>query len=198
MPRSAASPAICNLPNELLLPMMRDLPIFDLLSLASTCRALRQLILGSPLLNRILQESILWGSCRWILPVHGLLEEDERAFKAMRSWLPKSVHLADIVVEQKDEEEVNLNEEKRSGWAVPPVKPVILNPNFPTLSFVRACWESDSMMNRKRLWGMVKQFEELWRSYRLNGWEVDRFFPSEEILDRLHPDPVEYRPACER
>ncbi|KAI0340540.1 hypothetical protein BDW22DRAFT_1346780 [Trametopsis cervina] len=51
---STPSPAIGNLPNELSLPIMHDLPIFDLLS------------------------------CQWILPVHGLLNEDERAFKAMR------------------------------------------------------------------------------------------------------------------
>ncbi|KAI0338961.1 hypothetical protein BDW22DRAFT_1362297 [Trametopsis cervina] len=205
-PSSTASPAIGNLPNELLLPILHDLPIFDLLSLASTCRALRQLILDPPLLNRILQESILRGSCQWILPVHGLLDEDERAFKAMRLWLPENVRPEDIPdeIEDEDEEfdeeedEENTKQKERPERVIPPVKPLILDPNFPTLSFVRACWESDSMMNRKRLWGQVKQFEELWQSYRLNGWEVDRFFPSEEILDRLNPDPVEYRPACER
>ncbi|KAF8155696.1 hypothetical protein B0H34DRAFT_860014 [Crassisporium funariophilum] len=47
--------------------------------------------------------------------------------------------------------------------------------NFPYIPFIRACYESDSMRNRQRLWGQVKQFEEVWRDYRAHGWIVDRF-----------------------
>jgi len=47
--------------------------------------------------------------------------------------------------------------------------------NFPSLAFVKACYESPSMANRRRIWGIVKQFERLWLDYRTKGWEVDRF-----------------------
>lgn len=57
---------------------------------------------------------------------------------------------------------------------------IIGSPDFPRLAFVRACWESDSMMNRKRLWGQVKRFEVLWRDYRENGWQDAHFYPASE------------------
>lgn len=55
---------------------------------------------------------------------------------------------------------------------------LLVSPNFPRLAFIRACWNSDSMMNRKRLWGQVKRFEVLWKDYRTNGWQDPKFYPA--------------------
>ncbi|KAI0084837.1 hypothetical protein BDY19DRAFT_997400 [Irpex rosettiformis] len=214
-PPSAQAPTICNLPNEIILPILHDLPIVDLLSLSAACRSLHQLITDPPFLNRILQEALLQGSCRYILPVHGLREEEKCAFEAIRLWLPESVRPPSLVDNQESEDEENPEMEDEAAETegqeaeeedepaevertIPPIKPLILDPQFPALAFIRACQESDSMRNRQRLYGLVKQIEEEWKSYRLNGWKVDRFFPSEEILDKLHKDPKECRPLCER
>lgn len=191
------------MPNEILLPILYDLPIYDLLSLSATCRSLRRLIVDPPFLNRVLQEAILRGSFRYVLPVHKLRDEEERAYEAIRLWLPEAVRPAEIDDgrdQESDEDNVAETEEnsEEPEQVIPPVKPIILDPQFPALPFVRACVSSDSMRNRRRLWRMVKQFEKLWRMYRLNGWEVDRFFPSADILHSLEDDPVECKPACER
>ncbi|KAI0795361.1 hypothetical protein BC629DRAFT_1262457, partial [Irpex lacteus] len=158
-PPTAAGPAICNLPNEILLPILSSLSIADLLSLSAICRSARQLITDPSFLNHVLQDALLKGSCQHILPVQGLRDEEERAYEAIRLWLPES--------EGEEQETV-----------IPPVKPLLLDPQFPALAFIHACLQSDSMRNRRRLWGMVQQIEGVWRRYRVDGWEVDRFYPS--------------------
>lgn len=65
--------------------------------------------------------------------------------------------------------------------SAPSLQSLIFSPQFPALAFVAACWSSDSMKNRRRLWSQVRQFEELWKDYRLHGWQADRFYPSEEV-----------------
>ncbi|KDQ20437.1 hypothetical protein BOTBODRAFT_26443 [Botryobasidium botryosum FD-172 SS1] len=50
-----------------------------------------------------------------------------------------------------------------------------LSPSFPYFAFVRACFGDDSLRNRRRLWGIAKQFERVWREYRTKGWERDIF-----------------------
>ena len=215
---SAPSPMFCNLPNEILLPILHNLPIADLLSFSATCRSLHRLITDPPFMNRILQEALLQGSCRYILPVHGLLDDEERAFEAIRLWLPESVRPASVNKEvaraegeednegDRDEEANSVegevegqetSDEDEPELSIPPIKPLILDPKFPALAFMRACHDSDSMMNRKRLWGLVKQVEDVWGSYRLNGWEVNRFYPSEEVLGEIHKDPKECKPPCD-
>lgn len=49
--------------------------------------------------------------------------------------------------------------------------------SFPTVAFVRACYESDSMRSRQRRWYIIKQFDVLWSNYRQHGWERDVFVP---------------------
>lgn len=62
---------------------------------------------------------------------------------------------------------------------------LITHVDFPHLAFVCTCWDLDSMMTRKRLWGQAKRFEVLWRDYRLNSWQAkDIFFPSIELWKR--------------
>lgn len=215
-PPAAAAPTICNLPNEILLPILSDLSIADLFSLSSTCRSARQLITDPSFLNHVLQDALLKGSCRYILPVKGLQDEEERAYEAIRLWLPESVRPASISedeaeVDETTDEEEEKEEDECEGYVeeggeegeeqetvVPPVKPLLLDPQFPALAFIQACLKSDSMRNRRRLWGMAQQIEGVERKYRVDGWEVDRFYPSEEIVADMHRDPLECRPACER
>lgn len=236
-PRSSADPELnsrlTTLPNELLLSIFRDLSLLDLLSLSATCRSLRTLITDPAVLNSALRESILYGALRWILPVHGLLKEEESAYEALKTWLPGSDHEVgrherkaqkqvrrddgnqddhgddEDVGELFDEEELpaEFRAPNTYPWyyvrpirAAPSIPPIesLFSSQFPYLRFLHACWESDSMMNRKRLWGMVKQFDGLWREYRLHGWEVNRFFPAEEILDKLQRNEVGCKPLCER
>ena len=83
---------------------------------------------------------------------------------------------------ESDEEEYesdNGDDEEDTG-GVDPVT-LLTSPDFPRLAFVRACWESDSMMNRRRLWGQVRRFRVLWKDYRTNGWQKDEFYPASEI-----------------
>lgn len=53
---------------------------------------------------------------------------------------------------------------------------LLYSPHFPRLAFVRACFQSDSMMNRKWIWGIVKQFDALWRDYPTNSMQEKMFY----------------------
>lgn len=215
------SAPLCLLPTEILLLVIPDLSLWSLLSLSAACRQLRSLITNPSFLLTVLTEAITDGSMRWVLPVHGLLQEEERAFNALRLWLPEAVRpsVYERPLPPIDEEEpcMVLGDDDDSTYGfrvtrrpwyhvrrvlpkqnVPRVEPLLQHKDFPLFAFIRACWESDSMMNRKRLWGMVKQFDGLWRDYRWRGWEVKRFFPSEEIIDQLPEEHEGCRPPCER
>ncbi len=165
----SAIPLIDTLPNELLLLILRELPLSSLLALSSTCRSLRALITEPSFMDCVLKEAILRGSLKWILPVSSFKNEVQGCYTSLRLWLSAVSGSC-----QSDGDLIDSN-----------VNALLVSPQFPSVAFVRACWESDSMMNRKRLWGLVKQFEAVWGSYRLHGWEVDRFYPSAEILDTL-------------
>ncbi|KAH7910964.1 hypothetical protein BJ138DRAFT_1179890 [Hygrophoropsis aurantiaca] len=52
---------------------------------------------------------------------------------------------------------------------------VFQSPDFPAFAFVHACYAWNPMRNRERIWGQAKQFEALWKDFRLKGWEVNRF-----------------------
>lgn len=203
--RDAIMPSIGNLPNELLLPILHDLPLPSLLALASTCRSLRTLILEPSFLDRVLKEAMTRGSLRWLLPVDPVHNETRRAHDALRLWFAEEHRPAPFPEEPEpadeeasadegeddggeergpDEAEEDADENQTELQPVPgsSVLPLVKSPHFPRLAFVRECWASDSMRNRRRLWGQVAQFEELWRDYRLHGWRVDRFFhPSDDV-----------------
>ena len=191
-------PLLGQLPNELLLPILHDLPLPSLLALSSTCRALRTLITAPDFLDRVLKEAIARGSLRWILPLDGLLDEAQRAYDALRLWLPEEHRPApwsppedpddsdsDPDAEGSDDPDVDSPARPSPSPrpprpSPPPVTPLLASPHLDRLAFVRACWASDAMMNRKRLWGQVKRFEALWADYRLHGWQVDRFYALQE------------------
>ncbi|KAJ8518171.1 hypothetical protein ONZ45_g4731 [Pleurotus djamor] len=143
------------LPDELLHLISLELDIPSFLALSSTCWELRSRFLSPESSEYIFRTHVLsnTGSLRWILPVESCLDELYRANYAVKKWLPAHSDA----------------ESPRSLFE---------DPSLPYFDFVRACHLSMSMMNRRRLWGMMEQFRCLWEDYRVNGWEVDRFFPS--------------------
>lgn len=164
------------LPNELLPPILRDLPLRSLLALSATCRSLRTLITEPSFLDVILRDSISHGELHWILPVALAQSDMAAAYEAVRLWLPENGRPPLLDADECLSEDADVD--SRMEIVVPPVMPLILSPEFPRLAFVRACWESDSMMSRKRLWKQVEQFGFLWKDYRSHGWRVDRFIPT--------------------
>lgn len=202
---SASNPSpICVLPNELLMQILQYCSLCAALSLSSTCRLLRALVNDPLCINHLLRDAMYHGELRWILPVPLLLDEAERTCNAMSLWLRDHVdtlpsaysrntktadtNSADHVAAEKVDDFCQKSTQVRS---------MLLDEQFPCLEFVRACCTSDSMMNRRRISRVVKQIEGRWRDYRLRGCDVDRFFPSETILDRLQAGVPECRPACE-
>lgn len=183
------------LPNELLVPLLSELPLLSILSISSTCRHLRNLITAPTFLDVVLKEAIAAGSLRWLLPLASLDDEPVRAYNAVRLWLPEEYRPRYISPPPPmdidwDKGEYKSDDEDSEDEDLPvrqvpalPVSPsaMLLSPHLDRLAFLRACWESDSMMNRKRLWGQVKQFERIWADYRLHGWHVDRFYSSDDL-----------------
>ncbi|KDR71488.1 hypothetical protein GALMADRAFT_253788 [Galerina marginata CBS 339.88] len=148
-----------NLPTELVLDIFRHLPIHALLSLSSASRRLRGLITEPAFLNQAIKAAVLAGAEFWVLPVQRIPGEEERARCAARAWLAgvSPGHDAPIALIQ------------------PEMESPFRSSLFPHLAFMQACYGSDSMRNRRRLWDVVRQFEALWREYRLYGWERDVF-----------------------
>ena len=146
-PTSRLSDPFSALPTELLLDILQQLPIRTLLSLSSASRNLRVLITESSFLNQTIKATVLGGSEFWILPVTTLPGEEERARQVAMNWFTTASSDHPLTTESP-----------------------FHSPSFPYLAFVHACYESDSMRNRQRLWNIVKQFDGLWRDYRLHGW----------------------------
>lgn len=141
------------LPTELLLDIFRQLPIDSLLSLSSASRSLRALITEPAFLNQTIKAAVLGGSAFWVLPVTIVADEEKNARCIAMEWLTMVSSDNDVLTTESP----------------------FHSPSFPYLAFLHACYESDSMRNRKRLWNIVKQFDGLWRDYRLHGWQRDVF-----------------------
>ncbi|KAH8797720.1 hypothetical protein DL96DRAFT_1688480 [Flagelloscypha sp. PMI_526] len=130
---------IITLPNELILDICSRMSITDLLNISSTCRAYRQRVTGHELLSTIVYEMIHFGSLRWIKPCASVYGEVERANEALVTWIDAAAGKDDPLHE----------------------------PSFPILAFVwTCCVKSTSMKSRRRLWGISKQFETMWITYR--------------------------------
>lgn len=146
------------LPQEIFSYLLTFLPLNAYLCFASTCRQFHATFTDDAFLNRILRG--MMTSCShplfWILPVAAVDGEVVSAQKIASQW----TQLADNAPSSAP------NRESRSPFTTP---------DFPTLKFVRECYNSDSMKNRRRLWRNVKQIEDVWRDYRENGYQVDRF-----------------------
>lgn len=174
--QGSVMPRIGNLPNELLLPILHDLTLPSLLALSATCRSLRAFMTAPAFLDRVLQEAITHGSLRWLLPVDGLLDEHARASAALQTWLPEACRSAPSPCPRAPSSTADVHGDGAASVAQPSARILFMSPHLDRVAFVHACWQSDSMMNRKRLWGQVQQFEALWTEYRLNGWQGDRFY----------------------
>jgi len=156
-PTSLLNDPFSALPVELLFDILRQLPIRALLVLSSISRNLRALLTEPAFLNQTIKVAVLWGSEFWILPVTTIAGEEERALHVAMEWLATT----------------------SSGRDVLTTGSPFHSSAFPYLAFVHACYKSDSMRNRQRLWNIVKQFDGLWRDYRLHGWQPDVFIAQE-------------------
>ena len=154
-PTSPLSDPLSALPTELLFDILRQLPIRALLALSSVSRNLRALLTEPAFLNQTIKIAVLSGSEFWMLPVTTIAGEEERALHVAMEWLTTVSSDPDVLTTGSP----------------------FHSSAFPYLAFVHACYESDSMRNRQRLWNIVKQFDGLWRDYRLHGWQRDVFIP---------------------
>ncbi|KAK7689851.1 hypothetical protein QCA50_006490 [Cerrena zonata] len=186
------APLVALLPTEIFQQILRDMSLSSLLNLSATCRMLRSVITEPSFLDLVLKEALRDGNLRWILPIESFRDEKQRAYEAVRLWIPDGLSSEMSIKDSTtNEESLSLDATSRSNAleidmaSIPSIESLILSPTFPRLAFIRACWDSDYMMNRKRIWEQVKQFEKLWIDYRINGWKVDRFFPSADILDKV-------------
>jgi len=143
------------LPTELLLEIFSQLPAPSLLALSAASRGLRALITEPHFLNQVFKAAVLGGSAFWILPVRTIVGEEKRAEEIGMEWLANVRGVNSTVIE---------------GW-----RSVFYSESFPYVTFVHACYESDSMRNRERFWKIVKQFDDIWRDYRVHGWQRDVF-----------------------
>jgi hypothetical protein len=150
------------LPVELLLVIFGQISLPSYLSVSAACKSLRSLLTASDFADSIMKVAITRGHLRWISPVDAMPSEVNRANEIFGQWI--SVYPAQ-----------NATVRAESPSYLEAQNPLLF-PNFPRLAFVHACFQSDSMMNRKRIWGIVKQYDDLWMDYRTNGWQEDRFY----------------------
>ena len=180
-----SSSGLLTLPNELLLQILHDLSLPSILALSATCRYSHKFITEPSFLDFVVKDSILSGELRWILPVATLQPELNAAYESWRLWLPENERPPSLIIPGDEDENLadgsDFGEnEPEQGADLSRVLTLILSPRFPRLEFIRACWDSDSMMCRQRLWKQVAQFGLLWRDFRQNGWQVDRFIPRDD------------------
>src|ERR1700683_3150063 len=159
-PSTCVSGAFHPLPTEIMQHILQNVPLQSILALSSASRSLQNLPPDPPYLKQVLKQAIIGGSLRWILPVETLPGEVQSALNAFSTWSDKS---SPVVLEGI------------ASCKLESILQLLALPSFPHFQFTRACFDSDSMMNRKRLWGIVKQYDGLWRDYRLRGYEVRRF-----------------------
>jgi hypothetical protein len=140
-------------PIELLILIFSQLSIHQLLTLSAASQSLRMLITEPDFLNEMFRAAVLSGSLFWILPVATLPGEENRAHRAAMEWLAVVPSAHDSLLAESP----------------------FHDESFPYVAFVHACYESENMQNRERLWKIVKQFDGFWRDYRLHGWQRDIF-----------------------
>lgn len=155
------------LPFEIFNLVVSFVPLISYFSLCRTSRAIFNYLSESANINRIFRDMTKDASrpLFWLNPVQassGEALEARRAEVIWRLWAAPAENSQQNRYEG-GEEQAKLCQDAWKSF------------DFPMYDFVRACYNSDSMKNRKRIWGIVKQIEGTWRDYRLNGWEVNRF-----------------------
>ncbi|KAJ6557868.1 hypothetical protein B0H19DRAFT_1148827 [Mycena capillaripes] len=125
-----------DLPVEILLQILPLLSLVDLSSFQLLSRGISELV--TPLLDEILWHHVHHGDFGWLLPVATVGGEVSRANAAAVEWYqrPKAARRG-CILDSKD---------------------------FPFSRFIPECLNSNSMRNRRRLWGIFKQFRALWET----------------------------------
>ncbi|KAH7928587.1 hypothetical protein BV22DRAFT_1058536 [Leucogyrophana mollusca] len=144
-------PLFARLSSEELLMICCQCTVSSYLALAATSKSFHMRLTAPEFLDLTMKEMIARGSLRWIMPVESMPGEVERAVDAAKAWL-------------------SFDSEPDVGDTS-----VFSASAFPAFKFVYACFQSDSMRNRQRIWGQAKQYELLWKDFRSKGWEVNRF-----------------------
>lgn len=148
------------LPNEIFFHIVQYTDSLQMyFTLARTSKWLCNELNDSLFLNRAFRAmaSSPSGCLFWTQPVASMNGEVKKAYEAASTFLS------------------NVEVEGDSPVAKQKSSSPFARRDFPWLSFIRLCWRSDFMRNRKRLWRQVKQMEEVWIDYRVHGWEIDRF-----------------------
>ncbi|KAF8154075.1 hypothetical protein B0H34DRAFT_625295, partial [Crassisporium funariophilum] len=143
------------LPPDILTEFLSWLPdLKSYLALSRTSRMFFNSLTNTSTFNRVLRRMSKDPSrcLYWLRPVNALDGEVVKANEALFTWYNPSANDTQL----------------ESASPLDDVK-------FPWVGFIRACHNSDSMRNRQRIWGQIKQVEHAWRDYRINGWRVDRF-----------------------
>ncbi|KAH8826281.1 hypothetical protein DL96DRAFT_1529738 [Flagelloscypha sp. PMI_526] len=134
---TSETPKLLSLPVELILKICSTLSLPEIFATSSASKSMRQLVIRPDILHLHLHSMITSpdGSLRWLQPCSLVKGEVDRASEALRTW-------------------VNSNHKDNGN--------PFCAPDFPFVEFVYTCLvESDSMRNRKRLWGVIKQVEFL-------------------------------------
>jgi hypothetical protein len=111
---------------------------------------------------------------RWLLPVESVRGENEQIAPIAQDWLRSEYALTQTSPL-----------EMPSGSLDPSL--VFRHHLFPFYAFVPACLSVDtslpsmSISNRRRLWGIVQQFQAMWEDYRTKGWERDDMFSMVDV-----------------
>src|SRR5262249_21195235 len=146
---------------ELLLEILAYLPITSILSVAETSKSLNWAVMNDRCFNSLVRDCVFTGDLFWILPIDSVRGEVESAHRSAWAWIP----------------------DERPDYSKSPFKAY----SFPFYAFLRACFESDSMMSRRRRWYIAKQFDGLWKRYRSRGWDNP---PKAWLKGRIKMDPT--------
>ncbi|KAH8831942.1 hypothetical protein DL96DRAFT_1459560 [Flagelloscypha sp. PMI_526] len=130
-------PNLWTLPLDILFEVLLNLSLIDVLNTSAICKPMRNYLLAEKVFISLLRKMVLHGSLRWIQPCGAVEGEVKSARKDLLSWIGTD----------------DLHDH---------IKDPLLDAKFPILHFVHACYKSDSMKSRKRLWGIAKQLEGTW------------------------------------
>ena len=180
-PNATPSGALMHIPHEILFHILSQVKsLCDYFSVARSSKSLFNVLIKTSNLNRVLKEmsSTPSGYLFWLRPVPDMPGDLENATCALSAWLrakAKSRELSMLVDPPSEGKPVGTADRDIDMTSQIVLDSPLDDFSFPYIPFVRSCFESPSMKNRRRLWGQVKQVERVWREYRVHGWKVDRF-----------------------
>lgn len=176
-PNATPSGTLMHIPREILFHILCQVQsLNDYFSIARTSKSLFNVLMDTAILSRALKEmsSTPSGCLFWVRPVADMPGDEENATPVLSRWLTSYANSGELVDPQNERTPEGMaggNTQVTSTILGSPFE----DPSFPYIPFVRSCFENQSMKNRRRLWGQVKQMEPVWREYRVHGWKVNRF-----------------------